>query len=161
MVVTDPIADFLIRIKNAYLVKKKLVEMPWSKMKEKMAEILVKEGFLKSAKVNPELSRRVDGERPSTTLGTSPEFIEGRSRTVKGEKFKILELELKYEGKKAALNEVKRISKPGVRIYEKVNKIPKVRQGVGITIISTPQGLMTDKEARKNHQGGEIICQIW
>jgi len=116
------------------------VEMPWSKMKEKMAEILVKEGFLKNAKV--------DGEQ---------------SRTVKGEKsqFKILELELKYEGKKAALNEVKRISKPGVRIYEKVNKIPKVRQGVGITIISTPQGLMTDKEARKNHQGGEIICQIW
>jgi small subunit ribosomal protein S8 len=140
MVVTDPIADFLIRIKNAYLVKKKLVEMPWSKMKEKMAEILVKEGFLKNAKV--------DGEQ---------------SRTVKGEKsqFKILELELKYEGKKAVLNEVKRISKPGVRIYEKVNKIPKVRQGVGITIISTPQGLMTDKEARKNHQGGEIICQIW
>ena len=148
MVVTDPIADFLIRIKNAYLVKKKLVEVPWSKMKEKMAQILVKEGFLKSAKVNPELSRRVDGER---------------SRTVKDEKsqFKILALELKYEGKKAALNEVKRISKPGVRIYEKVNKIPKVRQGVGITIISTPQGLMTDKEARKNHQGGEIICQIW
>ena len=132
MVVTDPIADFLIRIKNAYLVKKKLVEMPWSKMKEKMAEMLVKEGFLKSAKVKGEKSQ-----------------------------FKILELELKYEGKKAVLNEVKRISKPGVRIYEKVNKIPKVRQGVGITIISTPQGLMTDKEARKNHQGGEIICQIW
>ncbi|MCX6724597.1 MAG: 30S ribosomal protein S8, partial [Candidatus Shapirobacteria bacterium] len=63
--------------------------------------------------------------------------------------------------KKPAITEVKRISKPGVRIYEKVNKIPKVRQGVGITIISTPQGLMTDKEARKNHQGGEIICQIW
>lgn len=130
MVVTDPIADFLIRIKNACLVKKKLVEMPWSKMKEKMAEILVKEGFLKSAKV-------------------------------KGEKFKILALELKYGGKRPAITEVKRISKPGVRIYEKVNKIPKVRQGVGITIISTPQGLMTDKEARKNHQGGEIICQIW
>ncbi|MCJ7829708.1 30S ribosomal protein S8 [Patescibacteria group bacterium] len=130
MVVTDPIADFLIRIKNAYLVKKKLVEMPWSKMKGKMAEMLVKEGFLKSAKV-------------------------------KSEKFKTLELELKYEGKRPAITEVKRISKPGVRIYEKVNKIPKVRQGVGITIISTPQGLMTDKQARKNHQGGEVICQIW
>ncbi len=132
MVVTDPIADFLIRIKNAYLVKKKLVEMPWSKIKEKMAQILVKEGFLKSAKVRTENS-----------------------------KFKILELELKYEGKKAVLNEVKRISKPGVRIYTKFNKIARVRQGVGITIVSTPKGLMTDKEARKNHQGGEIICQIW
>jgi len=132
MVVTDPIADFLIRIKNAYLVKKKLVEMPWSKMKEKMAEMLVKEGFLKSARVSTEKS-----------------------------KFKILELELKYGGKRPAITEVKRISKPGVRIYGKVSKIPKVRQGVGITIVSTPQGLMTDKEARKNHQGGEIICQIW
>lgn len=130
MVVTDPVADFIIRIKNGYLVRKKLVEVPWSKMKEKLAEMLVKEGFLKSAKV-------------------------------KGEKFKTLELELKYEGKKPALTEVKRISKPGVRIYAKVNKIPRVRLGVGITIVSTPQGLMTDKEARKNHQGGELVCQIW
>jgi len=132
MVVTDPVADFIIRIKNGYLVRKKLIEIPWSKMKEKMAEMLVKEGFLKNAQVKSE----------------------------KG-KFKTLELELKYEGKKPALTEVKRISKPGVRIYAKVNKIPRVRLGVGITIISTPQGLMTDKEARKNHQGGELICQIW
>ena len=132
MVVTDPVADFIIRIKNGYLVRKKLIEIPWSKMKEKMAEMLVKEGFLKNAQVKSE----------------------------KG-KFKTLELELKYEGKKPALTEVKRISKPGVRIYAKVNKIPRVRLGVGITIISTPQGLMTDREARKNHQGGELVCQIW
>lgn len=132
MVVTDPVADFIIRIKNGYLVRKKLVEVPWSNMKEKMAEMLVKEGFLKNAQVKSE----------------------------KG-KFKTLELELKYEGKKPALTEVKRISKPGVRIYAKANKIPRVRLGVGITIISTPQGLMTDREARKNHQGGELVCQIW
>jgi len=136
MVVTDPVADFIIRIKNGYLVRKKLVEVPWSKMKEKLAEMLVKEGFLKKAQVNPPAG----GEKG---------------------KFKTLELELKYEGKKPALTEVKRISKPGVRIYAKVNKIPRVRLGVGITIISTPQGLMTDREARKNHQGGELICQIW
>jgi len=132
MVVTDPVADFIIRIKNGYLVRKKLVEVPWSKMKEKLAEMLVKEGFLKNAKIKSEK-----------------------------EKFKTLELELKYEGKKPALTEVKRISKPGVRIYAKVNKIPRVRLGVGITIISTPQGLMTDRQAKKNHQGGELICQIW
>ncbi len=132
MVITDPIADFIIRIKNGYLVRKKLIEIPWSNMKEKLAEMLVKEGFLKNAQVKSE----------------------------KG-KFKTLELELKYEGKKPALTEVKRISKPGVRIYAKVNKIPRVRLGVGITIISTPKGLMTDKQARKNHQGGELICQIW
>lgn len=132
MVITDPVADFIIRIKNGYLVRKKLVEIPWSNMKEKMAEMLVKEGFLKKVQVKSE----------------------------KG-KFKTLELELKYEGKKPALTEVKRISKPGVRIYAKVNKIPRVRLGVGITIISTPQGLMTDREARKNHQGGELVCQIW
>jgi len=132
MVVTDPVADFIIRIKNGYLVRKKLVEVPWSNMKEKMAEMLVKEGFLKKAQV----------------------------KSGKG-KFKTLELELKYEGKKPALTEVKRISKPGVRIYTKVNKIPRVKLGIGITIISTPQGLMTDREAKKNHQGGELVCQIW
>jgi len=132
MVITDPVADFIIRIKNGYLVRKKLVEVPWSNMKEKMAEMLVKEGFLKKAQV----------------------------KSGKG-KFKTLELELKYEGKKPALTEVKRISKPGVRIYAKVNKIPRVKLGIGITIISTPQGLMTDREAKKNHQGGELVCQIW
>jgi small subunit ribosomal protein S8 len=132
MVVIDPLADFLIRIKNGYLVRKKVVDVPWSKMKGKLAEMLVKEGYLKNSKVKSEKS-----------------------------KFKTLELELKYEGKKPALTGVKRISKPGVRIYAKVSKIPKVKQGFGITISSTPKGLMTDKEAKKSHQGGEIICQIW
>lgn len=132
MVVTDSIADLIIRIKNGYLVRKKLVEVPWSKMSQKISEILVKEGYLKNVKL------RIDNR-----------------------KFKILELELKYEGKKPAITEVKRISKPGVRIYTKVSKIPQVRQGVGITIVSTPKGLMIDKQARKEKQGGEIICQIW
>jgi len=132
MVVTDSIADLIIRIKNGFLVRKKLVEVPWSKMSQKISEILVKEGYLKNVKL------RIDNR-----------------------KFKILELELKYEGKKPAITEVKRISKPGVRIYTKVSKIPQVRQGVGITIVSTPKGLMIDKQARKEKQGGEIICQIW
>jgi len=132
MVVTDPIADLIIRIKNGYLVRKKLIEVPWSKMNQKIAEILVKEGYLKNAEVKAEKN-----------------------------KFKVLVLELKYEGKKPAITQVRRISKPGVRIYAGVNKIPKVKEGAGLTIVSTPKGLMTDKQARKNHQGGEIICQIW
>ncbi len=133
MVVTDSLGDFLIRIKNGYLAKKKAVRVPWSKMKEKMAEILVKEGFLRDSKV----------------------------RNDENSNFKLLELKLKYVDKEPVLNEVKRISKPGVRIYAKADKIPRVKGGKGITIISTSYGLMTDKEARKKNQGGEVICQIW
>lgn len=127
---TDPIADFLIRIKNGYLAGKKQVVVPYSKIKEKIAQILVKEGYLKKLKI-------------------------------KNEKFKILELELKYKGKKPVLEEVKRISKPGLRIYAKAKKIPAVRFRFGITIVSTPSGLMSDREARKKNLGGEVICQVW
>jgi small subunit ribosomal protein S8 len=138
MVVTDPIADFLIRIKNGYLARKDLVAMPSSKIKENLAVILVKEGFLKSSKVKTEKSK------------------------VKGSEIKILVVELKYEGKRPVLSEVKRISKPGVRIYTKMKNIPEVRRGQGgLTILSTPQGLMTHQEAKQKKQGGEIICQIW
>jgi small subunit ribosomal protein S8 len=131
MVVTDPIADFLIRIKNGYLARKNSVEMPSSKIKENLAAILVKEGYLQDLKV-------------------------------KGTGKKTLSLELKYEGKNPVLNEVKRISKPSVRIYTKMKNIPEVRrEEKGLTILSTPQGLMTHHEAKKKNQGGEIICQIW
>lgn len=127
---TDPIADFLIRIKNGYLAGKKQVEVPYSKIKEKIAQILVKEGYLKEFKIE-------------------------------NLKFKILKLTLKYEGKKPALEEVRRISKPGLRIYAKAKKIPAVRFGFGITIVSTSSGLMTLSQARKKNLGGEVICQIW
>lgn len=133
MVVTDPIADFIIRIKNASLARKNLVEIRWSKMKESLAEILVKEGYLGKVKVKTDES-----------------------------KFKILELELKYKDKNPVLNDVKRISKPGVRFYAKAKKTPHVRKGWGgITIISTSSGLMTGTEAKKRNLGGEVICQIW
>ncbi len=138
MVVTDPIADFLIRIKNGYLARKDSVEMPSSKIKENLATILVKEGYLQSSKVKTEKSKG------------------------KGKEIKTLLLKLKYEGKRPALTEVRRISKPGVRIYTKMKNIPKVRRGQGgLTILSTPQGLLTHQEAEKKNQGGEIICQIW
>jgi len=128
--INDPIADFLIRIKNGYLAKKTEVSVPYSKIKENLGKILVEEGYLEKLKI-------------------------------KNEKLKIIELTLKYEGKRPALTDVQRVSKPGLRIYVDKTKIPKVLGGLGITIISTPKGLMTDKEARKKGLGGEVICKVW
>lgn len=133
MVVTDPIADLLIRIKNASLARKNLAEVRWSKIKESLAQILFKEGYLKSFKIKTDES-----------------------------KFKVLEMELKYQGKTPVLTGVKRYSKPGVRLYAKAKKIPQAKKGWGgITIVSTSGGLMTRSEAQKKNQGGEIICQVW
>lgn len=129
---SDSIADMLTRIRNGYLVKKKTAEVPYSRIKEKIAEILVKENFL--AKME------IQGKKPAEK--------------------KIL-LYLKYKGKKSVLTGVKRISKPGLRIYAKADRIPSIRLGFGVTIVSTPAGLMTDREARKKKLGGEIICQVW
>ncbi len=130
---SDPIGDMLIRIKNGYRARKQVVEIPYSKIKEEIAKILVKEGYLKNLK--------------------------SQMSNVKTQK--TLNLTLKYEGKKPAIEEIKRISKPGVRIYAKAGKIPKVRLGFGITILSTSKGIMTDKQAKKENLGGEVICQVW
>ncbi len=132
MVNTDPIADMLIRIKNAYLAGKKTVVTDFSKMLNEIAQILVKEGYLKSVKTEDE---------------------------EKG--FNKLKLTLKYKSHRPVLTEVKRISKPGVRIYARAKKIPYVKEGRGITIVSTPQGLMTNRQAKESNLGGEVICQIW
>jgi len=133
MVVNDPIGDMLIRIKNGYLARKDVVEVPYSKMKEEIAKLLVKEGYLKNLK--SQMSNVKSG--------------------------KILRIELKYEGKRPAIEGVKRISKPGVRIYAKAGEIPKVKYGFGITIVSTSKGIMTGREAKKKNLGGEVICQVW
>lgn len=127
----DPIGDLLIRIKNGYQARKKVITMPFSKMKEEIGQLLVKEKYLEKCSV------RNEG------------------------KLKFLDLNLKYEGKTPALTGVKRISKPAVRVYRGVAEIPKFRSGYGITIISTSKGIMTGKEAKKNRLGGEIICQVW
>lgn len=128
---SDPIADMLIRIKNGYQARKNTIDVPYSKIKEKIGQILVKEGYLKELAVNS-----------------------------KGQ-IKVLKLELKYKGKEPAMTEVKRISKPGQRIYVKTPRIPRVRFGFGITILSTPKGVMTGKEAKNKALGGEVICQVW
>ncbi|AVX21793.1 MAG: 30S ribosomal protein S8 [Bacillota bacterium] len=132
MVMTDPIADFLTRIRNANMVYHEKVEVPASKMKTSLAEILKNEGFIKDY-----------------------EYIEDGKQGV-------LRIYLKYgANKEKVISGLKRISKPGLRVYAKKDEIPRVLGGLGIAVISTSKGLMTDKQARKEGLGGEVICYVW
>ncbi|MFV9511646.1 30S ribosomal protein S8 [Tepidibacillus sp. LV47] len=132
MAMTDPIADMLTRIRNANLVRHEVVEVPGSKMKREIAEILKREGFIRDV-----------------------EYIDDNKQG-------IIRLFLKYgPNNERVITGLKRISKPGLRVYAKTNEIPKVLGGLGIAIISTSQGLLTDKEARKAKVGGEVIAYIW
>ena len=131
MVMTDPIADMLTRIRNANRQHHETVMVPASKLKVDIAEILKNEGFIKGYKV------------------------EGEGR------IKNIVITLKYRGNERVITDLKRISKPGLRVYAKVNEIPKVLNGLGIVILSTSQGLMTDKEARAKQVGGEVLAYIW
>ena len=131
MVMTDPIADLLTRIRNANRQHHETVMVPASKLKVDIAEILKNEGFIKGYKV--------EGEGP----------------------IKNIVITLKYRGNERVITDLKRISKPGLRVYAKVNEIPKVLNGLGIVILSTSQGLMTDKEARAKQVGGEVLAYIW
>lgn len=128
---TDPIADMLTRIRNGAAVKKKLVLLPYSNIKFKIAQVLEKEGFI-----------------------TKVEKIEDG-------KFPELKIELKYNGKNTVFQSIKRISTPGSRVYLASDELPTVLNNFGIAIISTSQGLMTNKEARRKKVGGEIICEIY
>lgn len=128
---TDPIADMLTRIRNGYQAKIGVVKLPHSKINQSIAKIMVKKGYLKKAEVD------------------------------KKNKFKTLALTLKYVNKKPVVNGIKRVSKPGLRIYCQSKKLKRPDLGIGINIISTASGLMTGKEAKKKNLGGEIICEIW
>lgn len=128
---TDPISDFIIRIKNAVLARKDVITVPHSKMKEAIAGILQKEGYI-------------------AEVTTSEEGV-----------FKQLVITLKYVGKNPAVTDVRRLSKPGRRLYAPANDIPKSLGGYGITILSTNKGVITDSDARKMNVGGELLCQIW
>jgi len=128
---TDPITDLLNQIRNAQAVGKTEVLVPTSKIKKEIVNLLSKEGFVGEIKAG-----------------------------MKG-KIKALKIHLKYENEIPAIAGLKRVSKPGQRIYEGFSEIKKVHGGFGISIVSTPKGLMTNKEARKQKLGGEIICQIW
>lgn len=128
---TDPIADMLARIKNALMTGQDHVMVPHSKMKEAIAQILVKNNYLGQLEI----------------IETAPQ--------------KQMKLELRYVGSLPAVSGVKRLSKPGRRLYVSVNKIPSTLGGYGLTVLSTNQGILTDKEARAKNVGGEIICQVW
>ncbi len=130
---TDPIGDMIIRIKNGYLAKHKEVALPHSCLKEELGKILVKCGYLKDLKV--------ESDKQKTK--------------------KTIILELKYKARKPVMENVKRISKPGLKVYADVKKLKRIVPGLGIMIISTNQGLLTLDEARKANQGGEIICRVW
>ena len=129
--VTDPIADMLTRIRNANQMRYKEVEVPSSKIKAEIAKILKKEGFIADYKIK------------------------------KNNIQDILVLSLKYDGKERVITGLKRISKPGLRVYVKADEVPQVLNGLGIAIISTSKGMMTDKEARKGSLGGEVVAYIW
>lgn len=132
MMINDPIADMLTRIRNANTVRHTSVDVPSSNVKKKLAEILLNEGFIKSFNI-------IDDE------------VQG-----------LIRIELKYgEQKERVISGLKRISKPGLRVYAKKNEIPKVLGGLGVAIISTSNGIITDKEARKLDVGGEVLCYIW
>lgn len=132
MVVTDPIADFLTRIRNANTVYMDKVEIPASKTKLALASILKEEGFIKDV-----------------------EYIEDGKQGV-------LRLYLKYAGnRERVISGLKRISRPGLRVYARKDELPRVLGGLGIAIVSTSSGLMTDKNARKQGLGGEVLCYVW
>ena len=131
MSLSDPIGDMIARVKNAQARKHKKVDLPSSKFKSKIADILKNEGFIKDFKVSTE------------------------------EKKNILSLELKYHSGNPVISNFERVSKPGRRIFSSADSLPKINNGLGIAILSTPKGVMTDIDARKQRVGGEIICKVF
>jgi small subunit ribosomal protein S8 len=127
---TDPISDMLTRIRNASRASLPTVEMPHSKMKESIARLLQKEGYVTDV-------------------------------TVEGEKIKRLKLALKYTGRRAVIEGLRRISRPGLRNYVGSTGIPRVRGGLGVAVISTSEGVMSGNDARKKNLGGEVVCYVW
>ena len=131
MSLSDPIGDMIARVKNAQARNHKKVELPSSNFKSKIADILKNEGFIKDFKIVGE------------------------------EKKPILSLELKYHSGNPVISNFERVSKPGRRIFSSANSLPKINNGLGIAILSTPKGVMTDIDARKQKVGGEIICKVF
>lgn len=127
---TDPIADMLTRIRNACMVRKPQVSIPFSKVKFAIAEKMKEEGYIENVVKN-------DGPKPTMVV------------------------HLKYANNQPTITEIKRISKPGLRVYVKADEIPRVRGGYGTAVLSTSQGIMSDNQARQNGVGGEIVCTLY
>ena len=134
MTMTDPIADMLTRIRNANMAMHDEVRMPSSKLKEALAGVLAAEGYIEGYDVEENVGK------PGKTLRIRMKYSPDRARTISG---------------------IKRVSKPGLRVYSKANKIPRVLGGLGVAVISTSQGLLTDREARRRRVGGEVLCYVW
>jgi len=134
MTMTDPIADMLTRVRNANIAKHDDVSMPSSKLKEALAELLKSEGYIADFKTADR------GDKPGKILSIDMKYSPERERTITG---------------------IKRVSKPGLRVYKKSNEIPRVLGGLGVAVVSTSQGLMTDREARRRNIGGEVLCYVW
>jgi small subunit ribosomal protein S8 len=131
---TDPVADMLTRIRNANVAMHDDVRMPSSKLKEALAAILQREGYIDGFFVED------DQARPGRALTVRMKYTPDRKRTISG---------------------IKRVSKPGLRVYTKADGLPRVLGGLGVAILSTNQGLLTDREARERKVGGEVLCHVW
>jgi small subunit ribosomal protein S8 len=131
---TDPIADMLTRIRNANVAMHDTVRMPSSKQRVALAQILKREGYIEDFDVEPA------DDRPGDALTIIMKYSTDRDRTITG---------------------LRRISKPGLRVYSKADRVPRVLGGLGVAVLSTSQGLMTDREARQRRVGGEVLCYVW
>jgi small subunit ribosomal protein S8 len=134
MTMTDPIADMLTRIRNANVAMHDTVRMPSSKLKEALAGILAREGYIEGFNVQD------DPGRPGRVLEISMKYTPERARTISG---------------------IRRVSKPGLRVYTTADRLPRVLGGLGVAVLSTSQGLMTDREAHRRRMGGEVLCYVW
>ena len=134
MTMTDPIADMLTRIRNANVAMHDTVRMPSSKLKESLAAVLADEGYIEGFSVNSA------ADRPGRVLEIRMKYSPERARTISG---------------------VKRVSKPGLRVYLGADKLPRVLGGLGVAVLSTSQGLMSDREAHRRRMGGEVLCYVW
>ena len=129
---TDPIGDMLTRIRNGAHARKSIVDVPWSRVKEEIAKLLVSEGFLTSSSVVAESPRQ------------------------------LLRIELRYDDRRSSIiTGIRRVSRPSLRRYVGVEDIPQIRKGLGVSVLSTSRGFMVDREARKQKVGGEVVCSIW
>ncbi len=134
MGMTDPIADMLTRIRNGGRAHHREVEIPWSRVKESIARLLVEEGYV----------REVKRSKPKDSVG------------------EILRVQLKFDkDDKPIITGIMRVSRPGRRVYVGNKEIPQVRRGLGVNLLSTPKGILVDRQARKNGVGGELLCSIW
>lgn len=134
MTMTDPIADMLTRIRNANIAMHDDVRMPSSKLKEALAGVLQQEGYIEAFDVEDNV------DRPGRTLHVKMKYSPDRARTISG---------------------IKRVSKPGLRVYSPSTKVPRVLGGLGVAVLSTSQGLLSDREARRRKVGGEVLCFVW